>query len=69
MEDRPAGGEQMSRKSGKSAVDERQFLSSSHREKVVEHVFLGELLRYLWVAKIPGVQVLKPDVGEPGALQ
>ena len=40
---------------GMKAVDERQFRSSSHREKVVEHVFLGELLRHLWVAKIPGV--------------
>ncbi len=44
-------------------IDERQFKSSSHREKVVEHVFLGELLRHLWVAKIAGVQVLKPEVG------
>ena len=32
-------------------IDERQFRSSSHREKVVEHVFLGDLLRYLWVAR------------------
>ena len=47
-------------------VDERQFRSSSHREKVVEHVFLGELLRYLWVARIPGVQVLKPEVDASG---
>ena len=47
-------------------VDERQFRSSSHRESVVEHVFLGELLRYLWVAKIQGVQVLKPEVDAAG---
>jgi hypothetical protein len=47
-------------------VDERQFRSSSHREKVVEHVFLGELLRHLWVTKIPGVQVLKPEVDSAG---
>jgi hypothetical protein len=47
-------------------VDERQYRSSSHREKVVEHVFLGELLRHLWVAKIPGVQVLKPEVDASG---
>jgi hypothetical protein len=33
---------------------------------VVEHVFLGELLRYLWVAGIPGVQVLKPEVDAAG---
>ncbi len=47
-------------------IDERQFKSSSHREKVVEHVFLGELLRHLWVAKIAGVQVLKPEVDASG---
>jgi hypothetical protein len=46
--------------------DERQFRSSTHREKVVEHVFLGELLRHLWVARIPGVQVLKPEVDAAG---
>lgn len=49
-----------------SASDERQFRSSSHREKVVEHVFLGELLRYLWVNEIAGVQVLKPEVDASG---
>ena len=47
-------------------ADERQFRSSSHREKVVEHVFLGELLRHLWVQKIAGVQVLKPEVDAAG---
>ena len=47
-------------------VDERQFRSSSHREKVVEHVFLGELLRHLWVSGVSGVQVLKPEVDAAG---
>ena len=47
-------------------VDERHSRSSGHREKVVEHVFLGELLRHLWVAKISGVQVLKPEVDASG---
>ena len=46
--------------------DRRQFQNSSHREKVVEHVFLGELLRYLWVRRIAGVQVLKPEVDAAG---
>ena len=46
--------------------DERQFRSSSHREKVVEHLFLGELLRYLWVSGVDGVQVLKPEVDAAG---
>jgi hypothetical protein len=52
--------------SGSSMADERQFLNSSHREKVVEHVFLGELLRHLWVRRIAGVQVLKPEVDAAG---
>ena len=47
-------------------VDERHSYSSSHRERVVEHVFLGELLRHLWVQKIEGVQVLKPEVDAAG---
>ena len=50
----------------KVSVDERQYRSSSHREKVVEHVFLGELLRHLWVRRIAGVQVLKPEVDAAG---
>ena len=56
----------MRRKVAKSKVDERQFMNSSHREKVVEHVFLGELLRHLWVRRIAGVQVLKPEVDASG---
>lgn len=56
----------MKRKRIAVAVDTRQFKNSSHREKVVEHVFLGELLRYLWVKRIPGVQVLKPEVDASG---
>ena len=51
---------------GSALTEERQYRSSSHREKVVEHVFLGELLRRLWVAGIPGVQVLKPEVDASG---
>lgn len=49
-----------------SESDERHFLTSSHREKVVEHVFLGELLRHLWNAGISGIQVLKPEVDASG---
>ena len=56
----------MKRKRIAVAVDTRQFKNSSHREKVVEHVFLGELLRYLWVKRIAGVQVLKPEVDAAG---
>lgn len=51
---------------GRTQGDERQYRSSSHREKVVEHVFLGELLRHLWVRRIEGVQVLKPEVDSAG---
>lgn len=55
------------KKSKRAGVpDPRQYLDSSHREKVVEHLFLGELLRHLWVKRISGVQVLKPEVDAAG---
>ncbi|MGY3492323.1 hypothetical protein [Bradyrhizobium sp. USDA 4502] len=39
---------------------------SSAREKLVEHLFLGELLRALWLKNIRGVEVLRPEVDSGG---
>lgn len=39
---------------------------SSRREKVVEHLFIGELLRYLWVARATKIDVLKSEVDNSG---
>jgi hypothetical protein len=46
--------------------DQRHFQASSHREKIVEHLFVGELLRHLWVVGAAGVDILKPEVDRAG---
>lgn len=48
-----------------SIGDERHFRQSTRREKVVEHLFIGELLRLFWVQNAD-VQVLKPEVDADG---
>lgn len=42
------------------------FLHSSLREKVVEHLFLGELLRVLWLSGARQFGVLRPEVDDCG---
>src|SRR4051794_272396 len=39
---------------------------SSAREKVLEHLFIGDLLRALWCLGIHDVQVLRPEVDRNG---
>src|SRR4051812_11990180 len=39
---------------------------SSAREKVLEHIFLGDLLRALWCMGVHEVQVLRPEVDRNG---
>lgn len=46
-------------------ADERHFRQSTRREKVVEHLLVGELLRLFWVQN-SDVQVLKPEVDAAG---
>jgi hypothetical protein len=46
-------------------ADERHFRESTRREKVVEHLFVGELLRLFWVRNAQ-VQVLRPEVDAAG---
>jgi hypothetical protein len=46
--------------------DERHFRSSTHREKVVEHLFVGELLRHLWIKNLAGTQILRSEVDSAG---
>lgn len=45
--------------------DERHFRQSTRREKVVEHLFVGELLRLFWIQN-SDVQVLRPEVDAAG---
>jgi len=49
-----------------STEDDRHFRRSSYREKVVEHLFVGELLRYLWAKRAEAVDILKPEVDNGG---
>ena len=39
---------------------------SSHRESLLEHLFLGELLRHLWLRGCYDVEVTKPQVDAAG---
>lgn len=47
-------------------TDSAHFLLSSYRETLVEHLFLGELLRRLWVEGVRDLEVLKPQVDDAG---
>ena len=42
------------------------YAESSAREKLVEHVFLGELLRRLWRKNVRDLEVLRPEVDNGG---
>jgi hypothetical protein len=42
------------------------FTESSLRESVIEHLFIGELLRSLWCCGIRDIEVLRPDVDRGG---
>lgn len=39
---------------------------SSHREKLIEHIFLGEILRELWIQGICDAEVLSSEVDAGG---
>jgi hypothetical protein len=41
-------------------------LHSSYREMVLEHAFIGDLLRYFWKRGIYAVEVLKSEVDDSG---
>lgn len=39
---------------------------SSYRERLIEHLFVGEVLRHLWLAGVPQVEVLHSEVDGAG---
>jgi hypothetical protein len=39
---------------------------SSFREKLLEHLFVSELLRHFWLARVVAAEVLKPEVDNGG---
>jgi hypothetical protein len=47
-------------------IDSLHYADASAREKLVEHVFLGDLLRALWLRKVTDVAVLRPEVDSGG---
>src|SRR6267154_3380831 len=49
-----------------SDPDASHYVESSAREKLVEHVFLGELLRGLWRRDIRDLEILRPEVDSGG---
>jgi hypothetical protein len=48
------------------ATDSKHTHSSSYREMLLEHLFIGELLKYLWCNEITQTEVLKPQVDNSG---
>ena len=45
---------------------EADSLFSSYRERVLEHLFVGEVLRELWLRGEHQVEVLRPEVDGAG---
>jgi hypothetical protein len=39
---------------------------SSYREKLLEHLFIGEVQRYLWCQDVTTAELLRPDVDSGG---
>jgi hypothetical protein len=50
----------------KSSPDTSHFLQSSLREKLLEHVFVGELLQCLWRANRRDIEVLRAEIDASG---
>src|SRR3981189_3748082 len=46
--------------------DPAHYAGSSARENLIEHVFLGELLRGLWRRNVQDLEVLRPEVDSGG---
>jgi hypothetical protein len=47
-------------------ADPSHYTESSARENLIEHVFLGELLRGLWRKNVRDLEVLRPEVDSSG---
>jgi hypothetical protein len=47
-------------------LNAKAYLQSSLRESIIEHLFVGEILRALWLTNRTQVEVLKPQVDNSG---
>lgn len=45
---------------------EQHFLRSSYREKLIEHLFVGELLKISWLKRGCQLEVARPEVDNSG---
>lgn len=45
---------------------EQHFIHSSYRERLIEHLFVGELLKHSWLGRRYGLEVAKPEVDNSG---
>ena len=45
---------------------QEHFLNSSFREKLIEHLFVGELLKLAWINKDLSFEISKPEVDNSG---
>jgi hypothetical protein len=49
-----------------SAMKDKHFTNSTLRERIVEHVFVGDLLRTLWINGSIDVEILRPEFDAHG---
>jgi len=47
-------------------IDSSHYLHSSLREKILEHLFIGEVLKHPWKKNIRDIEVLKAEVDSGG---
>ena len=47
-------------------MSDSHSVASTLREKIIEHLFVGELLRYLWCLGRTDIDVLRPEVDRGG---
>ena len=47
-------------------ADSRHFRDSSFREKLIEHLFVGELLKYSWKNGTSSLEISRPEVDRAG---
>lgn len=45
---------------------EKHYLKSSFREKLIEHLFIGELLKLSWIEGGCSLEIAKPEVDNRG---
>jgi hypothetical protein len=62
------GGDENEDKPGSVAADPESahFVNSTLRERIVEHVFIGEALRHLWQRHVTDVEVLRSEFDAGG---